>query len=476
MQQIEESTSESALGLGLKKNSIGFIGIAFFVVAAAAPMAAFVGAGPVLFSMMGPGVPLVFLLVAAIVAIFAVGYLRMSKTVTHAGGFVAYIARGLGPKFATGAAGIVIVTYIALQVGLWSQYGVFAQQLLAEIGLDLPVWAWILITLAVTTLLSMRGVAVNLKVLGILIALEVIVVAILVVGILVTSGNTDMSLVSFNPTQLANPALGVAVLFVFGCFTTFEATTVFSEEARNPRRTIPLALFTVIIFVAAFYTISTWAVSYGLGPENVQDAASNDLSGVIFGLATQAVGPWLNISMQVLVVTSFIAMLIGMQNMFARYCFALARARVLPHGLSKVSRSTQAPARASLVNAIVVAVIIMAFLWAGADPIVVVYAWFLALGTMGFIVIMCLASIGILIFFIREKSETGVWSTRIAPSLAVLLTIGVLYIALANYDALLFDQGVIAKWLLLLLPIGFIAGFVLASTKKNIDFAVVAAS
>lgn len=459
----------------LKKNSIGFIGIAFFVIAAAAPMAAFVGAGPVLFSMMGPGVPLVYILVAAVIAIFAVGYLKMSKHITNAAGFVAYIARGLGPKFATGAAGIVIVTYLALQVGLWSQYGVFAQQLVQQAGLDLPPWVWILITIAVTTALSMRGIDVNLRVLGVLIALEVLVVAVLVVGIIATSGNTDLSLVSFSPTQLASPALGVAVLFVFACFTTFEATTVFSEEARNPRRTIPLALYTVILFVAIFYTLSTWAVSYGIGPDQVQQAASDDLAGVIFALATQSVGPWLNITMQILVVTSFIAMLIGMQNMFARYCFALGRAGVLPRSLAQVSR-TKAPARAALVNGIVVAVILMTFLWSGADAIVVVYAWFVALGTMGFILIMALASIGILVFFIREKVETGIWGTKIAPALAVLLTIGVLWIALTNYDALLFDQGVIAKWLLLLLPIGFLGGYLLAVRKKDIDFEIVALS
>lgn len=42
----------------LRRDSLGFIGVAFFVIAAAAPMAAFVGAGPVLFSIIGPGVPL----------------------------------------------------------------------------------------------------------------------------------------------------------------------------------------------------------------------------------------------------------------------------------------------------------------------------------------------------------------------------------------------------------------------------------
>ncbi len=101
----------------------------------------FVGAGPVLFSIMGPGVPLVYIMVALVIALFAVGYLKMSRHIVHAGGFVAYIARGLGRHAATGAAGTVMVTYIARQVGFWAQFGVFAQQLVARwLGIDLPVW------------------------------------------------------------------------------------------------------------------------------------------------------------------------------------------------------------------------------------------------------------------------------------------------------------------------------------------------
>jgi amino acid transporter len=479
---MTETTQEPAAaprsdGSRLKPNSLGFIGIAFFVIAAAAPMAAFVGAGPVLFSTMGPGVPLVYLLVALVIALFAVGYLGMSRHVVSAGGFVAYICRGLGRHAATGAAGIVMVTYLALQVGLWAQFGVFAQQLAAHwLHLDLPVWAWILLFIVVTTVLTMRGVDLNLRVLGVLLILEAAAVGALVIGILIGAAGNDLSAVSFDPAQLANPGFGVAVLFVFACFTTFEATTVFSEEAREPRRTIPRALYAVVLFVGIFYTVATWAVSYAIGPGNVQKAASDDLAGVIFGLAAKYVGPWLDITMQVLVVSSFIAMLIGMQNMFARYCFALARAGVLPHVLSRVSQRSSAPAAAALANGIVVAVIAMAFLWAGAAPIEIVYAWFVALGTVGFIVMMGLASLAIVVFFLREKLETGFWTTKAAPIASLILMIGILIIALQNYDAMLFSEGATAKLLLWFIPLAFLLGSLLPCYRKDIDYETVASA
>lgn len=460
----------------LKGNSLGVVGVAFFVIAAAAPMAAFVGAAPVVFSIVGPGAPAMYLIVAVIIAIFAVGYLKMSRHITNAGGFVAFIARGLGSRAATGAAGIVIVTYLALQIGLVAQFGVFAQQLAASVGLDLPVWFWVLAGLAVTTVLVVRGVDLNMRVLAVIIALEVIVVAVLIVGILIAFPGQDPSFESFSPAVLTNPGVGVAGLFVFTCFTTFEATTVFAEEAKNPRRTIPIALFTVIGFVAVYYTLATWAVSYGLGAANVQQAATDNLSGVIFDLASRAVGPWLSVTMEVLVVTSFLAMLIGVQNMFARYCFALGRAKVLPSVFSRVSAVRKAPWVAAVIDLGVCAVVLIAFFAVGADPIVVIYAWFVALGTIGFIVMMTLASIGILAFFIRERLERGFWTTRFAPGLSVLLTGAVLYIALTNFDVLLFGDGTIAKAMLVLIPLAFLIGFILPSFRKNIDFAIVAIS
>ena len=173
----------------LRANKLGVVAIAFFAIAAAAPMAAVVGASPVIFSASGPGTPVIYVIAALLVALFSVGYLRMSQHITNAGGFVAYIAKGLGNKWATGGAGIAILTYLSLQIGLWSQFGVFAQQLMESLtGIGLPVYFWIVVVMALTTVLTMKGVDASLKVLGVLILGETLVVAALVVSLIVQKG------------------------------------------------------------------------------------------------------------------------------------------------------------------------------------------------------------------------------------------------------------------------------------------------
>ena len=247
---------------GLRPNKLGVLAIAFFAIAAAAPMAAVVGASPVLFSATGAGTPVIYVIAALLVALFSVGYLRMSQHITNAGGFVAYMAKGLGTKWATGGAGIAILTYLSLQIGLWSQFGAFAQLLVEGLtGLTVPVYLWIALLLAVVTGLTMRGVDASLKVLGVLIVGEAFAVAALVVSLIAQKGVGIFTFAGFTGSNVFGPGLGISLLFAFACFTSFEATVVFAEEAKDPRRTIPRAAYFVIAFVGIFYTISTWAIS-----------------------------------------------------------------------------------------------------------------------------------------------------------------------------------------------------------------------
>ncbi len=454
----------------LASDKLGVLAIAFFVVAAAAPMAAVVGASPVLFSATGPGTPIIYAIAALLIALFAVGYLRMSHHITNAGGFVAYIAKGLGRVWATGGAGLAVLTYLTLQVGLWSQFGVFAQGLVAQLAdIDIPPLIWITTVLAAVTLLTVRGVDASLKLLGILIVGEAAVVAILVVALIVNHGFSVFSVAGFTAGNVFGPGLGIALLFALLCFTSFEATVVFSEEARNPRRTIPRALYLVIAFVGVFYTLSTWVIGGAVGIDSIQQTATDDPAGFIFDLAEANGGHALSLAMRILVVTSFVAMLLGLCNMFARYLFALGRAGVLPDRLATVSRRRRSPATAALANSVTVAVIVSAFLLAGADPITVVFAWFSALGSATFIAILLLTSVAVVAFFLRNRLVDDIWTTVIAPVLSIAAFVYVGYVTLANYT-LLAGSGGIARWLLVLIPVFLLAGVLRGMGKRSIDY------
>ncbi|BCW78366.1 APC family permease [Arthrobacter sp. NicSoilC5] len=455
----------------LRSNKLGVFAIAFFVIAAAAPMAAVVGTGPVVFAAVGPAAPLIYAIAALLIALFAVGYLRMSRHVTNAGGFVAYIAKGLGTPWATAGAGLALLMYLSLQVGLWSQFGVFAGQLLESLtGLSVPPLVWIVALLVITTALTMRGVDTSIRLLAVLIIGETLVVAALVIVLVTSKGPGVFTFSGFTAENLFSPGLGIALLFAFLCFTSFEATVVFSEEAINPRKTIPRALYAVIAFVGIFYTLSIWVIGGAIGVDNIQQAATDDPAGFIFNLASESGGSVLSMAMQVLVVTSYLAMLLGLMNMFARYLFALSRAGVLPARLASVSKDGS-PATAALSNGVAVGIVVVTFLVLGADPLTVVFAWFSALATAAFITILIVASVSIVVFFVRTKDNTSIWATKIAPTLSTVILSYIGYVTIENYDSLIGPDNAAAKWLLILIPAAMLGGLVFGRSKRDIDYA-----
>lgn len=93
----------------LERDSIGIMGIVFFVIAAAAPLTVVVALFPVIIgSGNGIGIAGAFVAVALVLLLFAVGYVAMSKHITNAGAFYAYITKGIGRPMGLGSASLAI--------------------------------------------------------------------------------------------------------------------------------------------------------------------------------------------------------------------------------------------------------------------------------------------------------------------------------------------------------------------------------
>jgi amino acid transporter len=342
----------------------------------------------------------------------------------------------------------------------------------AELGVHLPGAAWLFITLALVTGLAYWGVDVSLRTLGVLLLCEVVVLLVLDVAVIADGGVSGNSVSGFEPSSVFGSGFGIALLWCAACFTGFEATVVFSEEAKEPRRTIPRATYLSIAFIGGFYALTTWALSNAWGVDAIQQTAIDRPADFIFAATDQYVGSAWSSIMQVLVVTSFLAMLLGFHNLFARYVFALGRAGMLPAAAGVADERTGTPRRAALAIGVVQLVVIGAFLLFGADPYTTLYAWLIALGTVTLLVVLALTSVAILAFFARTRVETNVWSTRIAPAVALAGFIAVTYLAIDNYTLLLGGQGGVARWLLLLIPVVAVAGWVTAGRRdREVDFA-----
>ena len=263
----------------LSRRRLGVMHIVFFSVAAVAPLAVVGGVVTATYAVTGvTGVPLSFIILAAALALFAVGYAAMSRHVANAGAFYSYLAHGLGAVPAVGGAFVALVAYNSLQIGIYGLYGAaFADLIESLTGLSAPWWVWAAVALLLVALLGVRRVDLNARVLAVLLVLECIVVVVYDIGAFGNPATDAPTLgAAFSPSSLFVP--GVAAVFAFGvtAFIGFEAGAIYSEECRNPRVTVARATFIAVGFVGVFYAVSSWAMLVTVGPANIQQASTEE--------------------------------------------------------------------------------------------------------------------------------------------------------------------------------------------------------
>jgi amino acid transporter len=157
-----------------------------------------------------------------------------------------------------------------------------------------------------------------------------------------------------------------------------EAAAIFSEEARVPRRTVPVAVYSSLALIGAAYA-----------------------------------------------------------NAVARYMFALGRERVLPGALGRTEPRTGAPRNASLTQSAVGLAVIVVYALAGWDPMVRLFFWLGTTGAFGVLCLLAVTSIAVVRFFARDPHRENAWRRLVAPTLATLALLAMVWAGLANYPTLL---------------------------------------
>ncbi len=144
----------------LARDRLGVPAVLFFVLAGVAPLTVAAGVIPTAYATTGlTGIPAAFLVVAVILAIWASGYVAMTRHIRNAGTFYAFISAGLGRVTGVAAALVALLAYSFLQVGLYGAFGPnAAAEASAHLELHAAWWAWALAAWAVVTVLGLARI------------------------------------------------------------------------------------------------------------------------------------------------------------------------------------------------------------------------------------------------------------------------------------------------------------------------------
>jgi amino acid transporter len=482
----------------LSKGRLGVVRIVFFVVAASAPLVGMTGAVPVAMLLgNGAATPGAYLAVGLTLLVFSVGYAAMSSKVTNAGAFFAFVGKGLGPKAGVASAYASIIGYVTIQLAIYGFFGLVISLTAAGFGLNLPWWAWALIAWVVVTLLSLLSVDIGAKVLGVLLSVELLALIITAVAILVNGGPEPMDInASFNPALVfaggfAGTA-GIALAFAFASFIGFEATAIYGEESKDPKRDVPRATYWAIGIIAALFAVVSFAMVVGMGSTQLIDQVIErstglaDPAAVLFSLAAEYVSPEIVTIMALLVVTSLFAGLLAFQNAAARYFFAMGRGGVMPSMLGETNK-VGAPQNGALLTSIIAGAVIVLFAAAGLDPFLNLFSWMSGIAVIAVVAVEVLVSIAVIAYFNKAGGGT-LWNSKIAPAASVVLMLAGLYLLMSRFNLLAGTSadGVDPSlpesawalsglgWFFVLLPfLAMIVGYVVAGTRKNKNDALV---
>lgn len=451
--QDEVVSATSGVNHGLKKDQLGVMAIVFYIIAAASPLTGVVAVTPIMLSIgNGVGSPGAFLIATAILLLFAVGYLAMSRHVKNAGALYAYVTLGLGRPIGLGTAAITIFAYTAIQVGLYGGFGYYASELIAQ-TFDVQIAWWVLAFAAagVCLWLGVHGVHSGAMVLGVLLTLEVVLVCLLNGGILFNSPMpvSEFSMQPLTMSALFSPGLGIALMFACAGFIGFEGSAIYCEEARNPRKTIPRATYVSVIFMGLLYAFTMWLMINAIGVDQAVDVAKRENGNLLFWISNLVLAPWVTHFFNVFIVTAIFAALVTFHNNIARYLYILGRQGLVWSALSYTRREQKTPYIASLVQTLSVVLIIAPFVIWQLDPYNSLFAWMTGIGSVAIILAQVVAALAIFAFFRRSSLDKRLWHTVIAPAVATVGLGFFLYYALTSIDLLMGVSADIANWMVI---------------------------
>jgi amino acid transporter len=349
----------------LREHSVGLPQVLFQSITHMAPAAAV--AYSLLLSVLnaGPVLPLAVLLalIACLLAANSIG--QLAREMPSAGGLYTYSARTLGPAPGFFVAWLfllfepLVAPFLFLEGG-WAIRDVFQN----EVGWHYSGqwWIWVLALAAIVFLLTYRDVRISATAGVLLGVFEIGVFLALAIWMLISNGE-HLGFGAFNPSNAPNHWTGVfkGMVFAILAFIGFEASAPLGEEAKNPRRTIPLAVIGSALLIGIFYLVASYAWVYGAGFNGFVNSATATADPWRALAKIFWAGGWVLVF--IAIVNSIIANSNAGFNAATRVFYAMARNGAAPAPLARTHPEFRTPHVAIIVNTFIAIALSMILGW-----------------------------------------------------------------------------------------------------------------
>ena len=384
----------------------------------------------------GRAIPLAFSISFVAVLLLSYSFVRLSQHFNTAGSVFGFVGATLGARAGAVAGWCLLGGYLIFGAGSCYGAAVFFNSLLNSMGVaNPPQWLPFVVTLVLlvgATLLTViparRGT--DLMLLAEAVTVTLIVIISIVVLAKLTSHSAPagqhFTLSVFKPAPgTKSSSLFFGAVYGILAFIGFEGAATMGEEAKQPRKSIPRAIFGTVLIAGVFYvfTAAIEVMGFGTGTAGLTKFhASGSLFGVLGG---SYISPWVGDVVTVGTMLSAFAGAIGCVVGASRLIYAMARASQpagsTPGRLLRISERYGTPVGAIWAGFILMVLSIVAIGFVFRQTILNAWGWTGFVGTLIVLVAYILATIGAA-RMLRQNRNMPAW--EIVIPVVTLLVLG----------------------------------------------------
>lgn len=401
------------------KKVLGLGSLICFGLAYMAPTVVFNYYGPMSVASQGM-YPTVMLCTAIAMFFTAFSYASMSKIFQKSGSAYVYVQQSLNPHVGFVAGWVMLLDYLLLPMVCFLLVGVYMNTYVPAV----PTGVWVVILVLLCFLLNARGISGTAKADTVIVAAQLIMMAIFVIVGIITvvrggiDGNTNGL---FDLTAFYNPEYFEAKLVLYPAailcvsFLGFDAVSTLSEEAKNAERDVPKAIVLVCLGAGLIFTFIAY-IAQIMWTNGWQQMTDPD-SGIFELLAKISLIPHMDVVFLVIDNIGSIACALSGQAAVVRIMYNMGRDNILPKKFFGKMNKNGVPINNLIVVAAIglVAILFSENVMAGAELI-----------SFGAITGFILVNISVPVYFLGRRKERGgkaIFMYGIMPSIAAIICI-----------------------------------------------------
>ena len=468
MSKKEERTS-------LKKDQLGFFEVVALSVAIIAPTFASSMNLGMMVSSAGSAIGFVFIISVLMLLCVAFSFVKFGQRVASAGSAYTYVKAGLGDNVSTVTGWGLLLAYFTFTSGCSSAFGYLFSAFIKEVsGVSVP-WIYLAVLgIVAIWLITYYDIQLSTRIMLFVELASTILLVVVAIFILTrVAAKTGISAMPFKlhgafmPEGSAVTAAGIggAIVPAVLCFGGFEGAASLGEESRNPKKYIPLAILSTVIFAGAIFIIMAWAEMNGFGLTKAGLTKFANSGSSVVELSGMYTNNAITILVTLAIVVSAFSTALGSMTASTRMLYELTKEHKAPAVFARVHQKHNTPYTSDH-TIFVIALIPPIAMYAASHGALSGTDVFGTVGILGLILTYGLTCLSSVIYFTRLRDGKREWTWKV-----IFPIIAIAVMAYCFYGNLAGNSLAIITFIVL------IAGFIVTKVYQHrIDYSAAASA